>query len=169
MSALRETRGVVVVRCLHCGHEGSLSRTALVRFGLDPNAPIAAYVPATIAVPRSKPRRAMPSTTRTACCAAMPRASRQRPSSWASGHCGGVRRTRHPRRRLIGEAPRNWSRIGRVQRQVLRLLAFRGLCRLAPAAGKFTVRVANPRRDEMMHLTLDASPFSHYEAQEVGQ
>jgi hypothetical protein len=44
MSTLRETRGVVVVRCLHCGHEGSLSRTALVRFGLDPNAPIAAYV-----------------------------------------------------------------------------------------------------------------------------
>jgi hypothetical protein len=44
MSALRETRGVVVVRRLHCGHEGSLSRTALVRFGLDPNAPIAAYV-----------------------------------------------------------------------------------------------------------------------------
>jgi hypothetical protein len=44
MSALRETRGVVVVRCLHCAHEGSLSRTALVRFGLDPNAPIAAYV-----------------------------------------------------------------------------------------------------------------------------
>jgi len=44
MSALRETRGVVVVRCLHCGHEGSLSRTAVVRFGLDPNAPIAAYV-----------------------------------------------------------------------------------------------------------------------------
>jgi hypothetical protein len=43
-SALRETRGVVVVRCLHCGHEGSLSRTAVVRFGLDPNAPIAAYV-----------------------------------------------------------------------------------------------------------------------------
>jgi RNase P subunit RPR2 len=41
---LRETRGVVVVRCLHCGHEGSLSRTAVVRFGLDPNAPIAAYV-----------------------------------------------------------------------------------------------------------------------------
>jgi hypothetical protein len=34
---------------------------------------------------------------------------------------------------------------------------------------KFTVRVANPRRDEMMHLTLDASPFSHFEAQEVGQ
>jgi hypothetical protein len=44
MSAWRETRGVVVVHCLHCGHEGSLSRTALVRFGLDPNAPIAAYV-----------------------------------------------------------------------------------------------------------------------------
>jgi hypothetical protein len=44
MSALRETRGVVVVRCLHCGREGSLSRTTLVRFGLDPNAPIAAYV-----------------------------------------------------------------------------------------------------------------------------
>ena len=44
MSALREILGVVVVRCLHCGHEGSLSRTALVRFGLDPNAAIAAYV-----------------------------------------------------------------------------------------------------------------------------
>jgi hypothetical protein len=44
MSALRETCGVVVVGCLHCGHEGSLSHTALVRFGLDPNAPIAAYV-----------------------------------------------------------------------------------------------------------------------------
>ena len=43
MSALRETCWVVVVRCLHCGHEGSLSRTALVRFGPDPNAPIAAY------------------------------------------------------------------------------------------------------------------------------
>jgi hypothetical protein len=44
MPALGETRGVVVVRCLHCEHEGSLSRTALVRFGLDPNAAIAAYV-----------------------------------------------------------------------------------------------------------------------------
>jgi hypothetical protein len=44
MPALGETRGVVVVRCLHYGHEGSLSRTALVRFRLDPNATIAAYV-----------------------------------------------------------------------------------------------------------------------------
>jgi hypothetical protein len=44
VSALRETRGVVVVRCLRCGHDGSLSRTALARFGLDPNAPIVAYV-----------------------------------------------------------------------------------------------------------------------------
>ena len=44
VSTLRETRGVVVMRSLHCGHEGSLSRAALVRFGLDPNAPIAAYV-----------------------------------------------------------------------------------------------------------------------------
>ena len=44
MSVPPQTRGVVVVRCLHCGHEGNLSRTALVRFGLDPNAPIAAYV-----------------------------------------------------------------------------------------------------------------------------
>src|SRR5215472_17238732 len=44
MSALRETAGVVVVRCLHCGHEGTLSQNALTRFGLNPDAPIAAYV-----------------------------------------------------------------------------------------------------------------------------
>jgi hypothetical protein len=43
MSALRETRGVLVV-CLHCGHEGTLSQDALTRFGLNPAAPIAAYV-----------------------------------------------------------------------------------------------------------------------------
>jgi hypothetical protein len=43
MSALRETRGVVV-RCLHCAHEGSLSRTALVRFGLDPTRQSLPYV-----------------------------------------------------------------------------------------------------------------------------
>jgi hypothetical protein len=36
MSALRDTRGIVVVRCLHCGHEGSLSQLALARFGIDP-------------------------------------------------------------------------------------------------------------------------------------
>jgi hypothetical protein len=44
MSALRETAGVVVVRCLHCGHEGSLSRNDLIRVGFNPDAPIAAYV-----------------------------------------------------------------------------------------------------------------------------
>jgi hypothetical protein len=44
MFALRDTLGVVVVRCLHCGHEGSLSRLALARFGIDPYAPIATYV-----------------------------------------------------------------------------------------------------------------------------
>ena len=44
MSALRETAGVVVVRCLHCGHEGTLSQNALTRFGLNPDATIAAYV-----------------------------------------------------------------------------------------------------------------------------
>jgi RNase P subunit RPR2 len=43
MSALRETAGVLVV-CLHCGHEGTLSQNALTRFGLNPDAPIPAYV-----------------------------------------------------------------------------------------------------------------------------
>jgi ribosomal protein S27AE len=44
MSELREIRGLVVVRCLHCRHEGSLSGPALARFGVDADAPIAAYV-----------------------------------------------------------------------------------------------------------------------------
>jgi hypothetical protein len=43
MSALRETRGVVVVRCLRCQHEGVLSRNDLTRFGLKADAPIATY------------------------------------------------------------------------------------------------------------------------------
>jgi hypothetical protein len=36
MTALRETRGVVVVPCLHCGHEDRLSQNVLTRFGLNP-------------------------------------------------------------------------------------------------------------------------------------
>jgi hypothetical protein len=44
MSELRDIRCLVVVRCLHCRHEGSLSGPALAGFGLDPEAPIAAYV-----------------------------------------------------------------------------------------------------------------------------
>jgi ribosomal protein S27E len=41
---LRETGGVLVVRCLHCGHEAKLSRQVLVRFGLKPDAPTSAFV-----------------------------------------------------------------------------------------------------------------------------
>jgi hypothetical protein len=44
MSESHDIRGLVVVRCLHCRHEGSLSHPALAGFGLDPDAPIAAYV-----------------------------------------------------------------------------------------------------------------------------
>jgi ribosomal protein S27E len=44
MSVLRETGGVLVVRCLHCGHEAGLSRQALARFGLKPDAPISTFV-----------------------------------------------------------------------------------------------------------------------------
>jgi hypothetical protein len=42
--ASRALGNVIVVRCLHCRHEASLSRSALIRFGLDPDAPISAFV-----------------------------------------------------------------------------------------------------------------------------
>jgi hypothetical protein len=35
---------VVLVRCLHCRHEGILDDAALARFGVEPNAPIASFV-----------------------------------------------------------------------------------------------------------------------------
>lgn len=41
---LRETGSVLVVRCLHCGHEAKLSRHVLARFGLKPGAPISTFV-----------------------------------------------------------------------------------------------------------------------------
>ena len=41
---LRETGGVLVVRCLHCGHEAKLPRQVLARFGLKPDAPISTFV-----------------------------------------------------------------------------------------------------------------------------
>jgi hypothetical protein len=44
MSVLRETGGVLVVRCLYCRHEARLSRQALARFGLKPDAPISTFV-----------------------------------------------------------------------------------------------------------------------------
>ena len=36
--------GMVVVRCLRCRHEATLSDQALVRFGLKPDAPISTFV-----------------------------------------------------------------------------------------------------------------------------
>jgi hypothetical protein len=36
--------GMVVVRCLRCRHEATLSDQALVRFGLKPGAPISTFV-----------------------------------------------------------------------------------------------------------------------------
>ena len=44
VSVLRETSGVLVVRCLSCGHKAKLSRQVLARFGLKPDAPISAFV-----------------------------------------------------------------------------------------------------------------------------
>lgn len=44
MSVLRETPGVLVVRCLYCVHRAELSRQALARFGLKPDAPISTFV-----------------------------------------------------------------------------------------------------------------------------
>jgi DNA-directed RNA polymerase subunit RPC12/RpoP len=44
MSVLRKTSGVLVVRCLRCGHEAKLSRQVLARFGVKPDAPITAFV-----------------------------------------------------------------------------------------------------------------------------
>ena len=35
---------VVMVRCLHCRHRSTLSPSALAAFGLQPDAPIAAFV-----------------------------------------------------------------------------------------------------------------------------
>ena len=44
MSVLRESGGVLVVRCLHCRHEARLSRQVLARFGLKPDAAISTFV-----------------------------------------------------------------------------------------------------------------------------
>jgi hypothetical protein len=44
MSASRALNDVIVVRCLRCGHEANLSHPALVRFGLNPDAPISTFV-----------------------------------------------------------------------------------------------------------------------------
>src|SRR4029077_18326011 len=44
MPVLRETEGVLVVRCLRCGHDSKLSPRFLTRFGLKPNTPISAFV-----------------------------------------------------------------------------------------------------------------------------
>jgi hypothetical protein len=47
MSASRELQRAsfpVLVRCLRCQHEGVVSRTEFGRFGLKPDAPIAAFV-----------------------------------------------------------------------------------------------------------------------------
>ena len=44
MSASRALNDVIVVRCLRCRHEANLSQPALVRFGLNPDAPISTFV-----------------------------------------------------------------------------------------------------------------------------
>jgi hypothetical protein len=44
MSVLRGTGGVLVVRCLRCGHEAKLSARVLNGFGLKADAPISAFV-----------------------------------------------------------------------------------------------------------------------------
>jgi hypothetical protein len=44
MSASRALNGVIVVRCLRCRHEANLSQPALVRFGLNPDAPVSTFV-----------------------------------------------------------------------------------------------------------------------------
>jgi len=44
ISVLRESGGILAVRCLHCRHEARLSRQALARFGLKPDAPISTFV-----------------------------------------------------------------------------------------------------------------------------
>jgi len=37
-------KSVILVRCLHCRHEGILDDAALARFGVNANAPIASFV-----------------------------------------------------------------------------------------------------------------------------
>jgi ribosomal protein S27AE len=41
---VKGTRSVIVVRCLSCQHRGIIAEHGLVRFGLNPGAPIAQFV-----------------------------------------------------------------------------------------------------------------------------
>jgi hypothetical protein len=41
---VKSTRSVIVVRCLSCQHRGIIAEHELVRFGLNPGAPIARFV-----------------------------------------------------------------------------------------------------------------------------
>jgi hypothetical protein len=41
---VKPSNSVILVRCLHCRHEGILDDTALARFGVNANAPIASFV-----------------------------------------------------------------------------------------------------------------------------
>jgi hypothetical protein len=41
---MKPAKSVILVRCLHCGHEGVLDDAALARFGVNSTAPIASFV-----------------------------------------------------------------------------------------------------------------------------
>jgi hypothetical protein len=42
--AVKPAKSVILVRCLHCRHEGILDDAALARFGVNSTAPIASFV-----------------------------------------------------------------------------------------------------------------------------
>jgi hypothetical protein len=41
---VKPAKSVILVRCLHCRHEGILDDAALARFGVNSTAPIASFV-----------------------------------------------------------------------------------------------------------------------------